>query len=111
MILRASRFDFTTSLVPGVEHQYSHRRRVYKGFEVGLGPPFFAISSGVCNGHRRLRGEHLEGLFIVRRELPPIFLTGKVDVASDTVAAADLRSKKGLDGRVVLGNADGLRVA
>jgi hypothetical protein len=89
-----------------VEYQNAHRGCVDESFQVGLGPPFFAVSAGVGNGHCRLCGEHFEGLLVVKRELPPVFLPGKVDVAAALVAGTDLRSKEGLDGRVVLGDAD-----
>ena len=65
----------------GVEDQHPHGRDVDQGLQVGPGPVFVAVSAGVDDGRSRLGGEHHEGLFVFRGELPSALLLGQVDVA------------------------------
>ena len=96
--LRRRRADDASRLAVGhhhrartdVHHQHPHRRRVDQSLEVGLGPLLIAVAAGVGDRHRRLCGEHRQGLLVLLGEHRVVVLLTDEDRSHMAVPHLDL---------------------
>ena len=94
----ASRLKDTGVSRPGVQDHDAHRRGVDQGLQVGPGPLLVPVAAGVGDDHRRLGGEHDQGLLIFLAELSPALPLGHVEVADALAPVEDRRGQEGHHG-------------
>ena len=77
-----------------VEDQHAHGGRIDERLEVGIDALLFPVDPRVGDGHRRLRGEHLQRLLVLLGEVRPSRVHPQVDVPHVPIALPDLQAQE-----------------